>query len=58
MSLGNVIPAAYKESVIPFLSEKDKELLEKYRVASFEVSITYLSKIYFISSQIKLNLAK
>ncbi|KAF9798556.1 hypothetical protein SFRURICE_008289 [Spodoptera frugiperda] len=39
VSLGNVIPAAYKESVIPFLSEKDKELLEKYRVASFEVQV-------------------
>ncbi|CAH2075146.1 unnamed protein product, partial [Iphiclides podalirius] len=39
VSLGNVIPAAYKESVIPFLSEEDKRLLEKYRVASFEVQV-------------------
>ncbi|XP_068630188.1 dipeptidyl peptidase 3 isoform X2 [Battus philenor] len=39
VSLGNVIPAAYKESVIPFLSEADKNLLEKYRVASFEVQV-------------------
>ncbi|KAJ2939650.1 hypothetical protein O0L34_g14369 [Tuta absoluta] len=39
VSLGNVIPAAYKESVIPFLSEEDKKLLEKYRVASFEVQV-------------------
>lgn len=37
MSLGNVIPAAYKLSVIPFLSEADKDLLEKHRVAAFEV---------------------
>lgn len=37
VSLGNVIPAAYKESVIPFLSDVDKQLLEKYRVAAFEV---------------------
>lgn len=39
VSLGNVIPAAYKESVIPFLSSSDKELLEKYRVPSFEVQV-------------------
>ncbi|XP_050672203.1 dipeptidyl peptidase 3 isoform X2 [Leptidea sinapis] len=39
VSLGNVIPAAYKESVIPFLSEADKQLLEKYRVAAFEVQV-------------------
>ncbi|XP_013134369.1 PREDICTED: dipeptidyl peptidase 3 isoform X2 [Papilio polytes] len=39
VSLGNVIPAAYKESVIPFLSEQDKALLDKYRVASFEVQV-------------------
>lgn len=37
VSLGNVIPAAYKESVIPFLSDEDKQLLEKYRVPAFEV---------------------
>ncbi|KAJ0180024.1 hypothetical protein K1T71_004615 [Dendrolimus kikuchii] len=39
VSLGNVIPAAYKESVIPFLTEEDKKLLEQYRVASFEVQV-------------------
>nr|XP_026486159.1 dipeptidyl peptidase 3 [Vanessa tameamea] len=39
VSLGNVIPAAYKESVIPFLSDDDKKLLEKYRVAAFEVQV-------------------
>ncbi|XP_041976229.1 dipeptidyl peptidase 3 isoform X2 [Aricia agestis] len=39
VSLGNVIPASYKESVIPFLCESDKQLLEKYRVAAFEVQV-------------------
>ncbi|CAK1553500.1 unnamed protein product [Leptosia nina] len=39
VSLGNVIPAAYKESVIPFLNDQDKQLLEKYRVAAFEVQV-------------------
>ncbi|GBP32912.1 Dipeptidyl peptidase 3 [Eumeta japonica] len=39
VSLGNVIPAAYKESVIPFLSEADKALLDKHRVAAFEPKI-------------------
>ncbi|XP_039748961.1 dipeptidyl peptidase 3 isoform X2 [Pararge aegeria] len=39
VSLGNVIPAAYKESVIPFLSDSDKQLLEKYRVPAFEVQV-------------------
>ncbi|XP_052752684.1 dipeptidyl peptidase 3 isoform X1 [Galleria mellonella] len=39
VSLGNVIPAAYKEAIIPFLSEADKQLLEKYRVAAFEVQV-------------------
>ncbi|KAJ8732606.1 hypothetical protein PYW07_015205 [Mythimna separata] len=39
VSLGNVIPAAYKESVIPFLGDSDKVLLEKYRVAAFEVQV-------------------
>lgn len=38
VSLGNVIPASYKDSKIPFLSEKDKDLLNKYRIPSFEVS--------------------
>ncbi|XP_023951695.1 dipeptidyl peptidase 3 isoform X2 [Bicyclus anynana] len=39
VSLGNVIPAAYKESVIPFLSDADKQLLEQYRVPAFEVQV-------------------
>ncbi|XP_059048379.1 dipeptidyl peptidase 3 [Achroia grisella] len=39
VSLGNVIPAAYKEAIIPFLSEADKRLLEKYRVAAFELQV-------------------
>lgn len=39
MSLGNVIPASYKDSVIPFLSSEDKAMLEKYRVPSFSVQV-------------------
>lgn len=39
VSLGNVIPASYKESVIPFLADVDKQLLDKYRVAAFEVQV-------------------
>ncbi|XP_028036421.1 dipeptidyl peptidase 3 [Bombyx mandarina] len=39
VSLGNVIPAAYKEYTIPFLSDADKQLLEKYRVSAFEVQV-------------------
>lgn len=45
VSLGNVIPAAYKESVIPFLNNTDKQLLEKYRVPAFEVR----GCIYFLA---------
>lgn len=48
VSLGNVIPAAYKESVIPFLNDADKQLLEKHRVAAFEVS-TIPSTFIFLS---------
>lgn len=39
VTLGNVIPASYKNTVMPFLSEKDKDLLTKYRVKSFEVQV-------------------
>ncbi|GFG31542.1 hypothetical protein Cfor_09198 [Coptotermes formosanus] len=39
VSLGNVIPAAYKNSVISFLSEEDKDLLIKYRVQAFELQV-------------------
>ncbi|PSN36117.1 Dipeptidyl peptidase 3 [Blattella germanica] len=39
VSLGNVIPASYKTTVMPFLTEEDKELLTKYRVQSFEVQV-------------------
>jgi len=39
VSLGNVIPAAYKNSVMSFLSEEDKELLTKYRVQAFELQV-------------------
>ncbi|KAJ9591568.1 hypothetical protein L9F63_001922, partial [Diploptera punctata] len=39
VTLGNVIPANYKNTVMPFLTEEDKELLNKYRVKSFEVQV-------------------
>jgi dipeptidyl-peptidase-3 len=39
VSLGNVIPASYKQTVTPFLSEEDKDLLNKYRVRAFEVQV-------------------
>lgn len=39
MSLGNVIPASYQQSVIPFLSDTDIQLLQKYRVLAFEVQV-------------------
>lgn len=49
VSLGNVFPAAYKESVIPFLSDSDKVLLEKYRVAAFEVKL----RTFYLTSHIR-----
>lgn len=39
VSLGNVIPVHYKNTVISFLSDKDRELLVKYSVPAIEVSI-------------------
>ncbi|KDR10566.1 dipeptidyl peptidase 3 [Zootermopsis nevadensis] len=39
VSLGNVIPASCKQTVMPFLSEEDKVLLMKYRVQAFEVQV-------------------
>ncbi|XP_046992129.1 dipeptidyl peptidase 3 isoform X1 [Schistocerca americana] len=39
VSLGNVIPANYKEITLPFLGDEDKELLNKYRVPAFEVQV-------------------
>ncbi|XP_059477918.1 dipeptidyl peptidase 3 isoform X2 [Neocloeon triangulifer] len=39
VSLGNVIPASYQATITPFLSEKDQELLAKYRVPAFEVQV-------------------
>lgn len=41
VSLGNVIPASYQASHTPFLSETDVELLNKWRVASFEVQVCF-----------------
>lgn len=39
VSLGNVIPANMKQDVIPFLSESDQELMNKFRIQSFEVQV-------------------
>ncbi|XP_022920138.2 dipeptidyl peptidase 3 [Onthophagus taurus] len=39
VSLGNVIPASYQQSNTPFLSDSDKDLLQKYRVTAFEVQV-------------------
>ncbi|KAI4468162.1 dipeptidyl peptidase iii-related [Holotrichia oblita] len=39
VSLGNVIPASYQQSVIPFLSDTDIQLLQKYRVLAFEIQV-------------------
>lgn len=39
VSLGNVIPASYKDTKLPFLSAEDRALLEKYRVQAFEVQV-------------------
>jgi len=38
VSLGNVIPASFKDSKNPFLSDADKEIINKYRIEAFEVS--------------------
>lgn len=41
VSLGNVIPASYQASQTPFLGDSDVELLKKWRVASFEVQVSF-----------------
>ncbi|UYV78782.1 DPP3 [Cordylochernes scorpioides] len=39
VSLGNVIPASYKDSAPNYLSPTDQELLQKLRVSSFELQV-------------------
>ncbi|XP_077293457.1 dipeptidyl peptidase 3 isoform X2 [Arctopsyche grandis] len=39
VSLGNVIPAHYKDAVTPFLSTEDSSLINAYRVRAFEVQV-------------------
>lgn len=40
VSLGNVIPASYQQSVTPFLTSTDAELLQKWRVPAFELQVS------------------
>ncbi|KAJ8926984.1 hypothetical protein NQ314_020545 [Rhamnusium bicolor] len=39
VSLGNVIPASYQQSVTPFLNKEDADLLQKWRVPAFELQV-------------------
>ncbi|KAL1512766.1 hypothetical protein ABEB36_002298 [Hypothenemus hampei] len=39
VSLGNVIPASYQQSVTPFLTKEDADLLQKWRVPAFELQV-------------------
>nr|CAD7451883.1 unnamed protein product [Timema tahoe] len=39
VSLGNVIPAAYKDAKTPFLTQEDSNILEKLRIPAFEVQV-------------------
>lgn len=39
VSLGNVLPASMKQDVLPFLSDADIALMNKYRIPSFEVQV-------------------
>lgn len=39
MSLGNVIPASFKDPNIFFISEEDKRLLIRYNTESFELQV-------------------
>lgn len=45
VSLGNVIPASYQQSVTPFLSKEDAELLQKWRVPAFELQVSLIISI-------------
>ncbi|XP_076283188.1 dipeptidyl peptidase 3 isoform X2 [Lasioglossum baleicum] len=40
VSLGNVIPASMTLEVIPFLSKEDQDILNTYRLLSFEVQVS------------------
>ncbi|KAG1672878.1 Dipeptidyl peptidase 3 [Nymphon striatum] len=39
VSLGNVIPASYKDSTKPFLSESDQIILAKHQIGAFEIQV-------------------
>ncbi|CAL8111205.1 unnamed protein product [Orchesella dallaii] len=41
VSLGNVIPASYKDAVIPFVNDRDKDILNTHRIEAFEVQVAY-----------------
>lgn len=46
VSLGNVIPAHYKDAVTPFLSKEDSDIINEYRVRAFEVNFFLKSRVY------------
>lgn len=48
VSLGNVIPASYKGTDMPFVSAADKAMLEKYKIDAFEVTCLLLSFVLFV----------
>ncbi len=44
VSLGNVIPASYKDPKTPFVTQSDKELMDKHRIPAFEVISFHLAR--------------